>query len=146
MIPVYGTQSEAAARFVDGVTELAHTTPGDRVTILGDDEVELVSALANRGFAAVKCCGLASGPQISRNSADVVLAPTLKDDADFGTAAADAKRALKKGGVFVAELPETSDTDFLNLLDVLSLNDFTDISKRDDPSGLQILCCRKLAA
>jgi hypothetical protein len=146
MITSAASRGEAASRFVDGIAIIARTRPTDRVTVIGENEIDLLRALAKRGYVAVNCVGLSDTRRFSGNIADVVVAPTVKSDWEFGAAAAEAKRSLKQGGTFIAELPAPSDAKILRFLDLLSLFDFTDISKRDDPSGTQYVCCRKLVA
>ena len=110
----------------------------DKVTILGNQEIDLVLALARQGFLDVTCREAARGPHISTDAADIVLVPSVRSETELASAAAEAKRALKRGGMFLAGFSGGA-LDAFNR--VVGRYGFAAVP---EPGGL--LCCRRLAA
>jgi hypothetical protein len=109
----------------------------DKVTILGNREIELVLALARQGFVEVTCRGTAPGPHIASDAADFVVAPAVESETELALAAVEAKRALKRGGLFLARFSGA-----LDAFDrIVGRYGFATVA---EPGGL--LCCRRLAA
>jgi len=62
--------------------------PTDKVTILGNREIELLLTLARQGFIEVTCRETAGGPHAESDDADLVLVPMVKSETEFALAAA----------------------------------------------------------
>jgi hypothetical protein len=127
-----------AASFADSMTAAARFT--DKVTILGNSEIDLLLALSKKGFLDVSCRN-ADGPHVACDAADVVVAPAVANEIELAAAAAEARRSLKRSGVFLAQLANLSNAALGVIDDVLGRYGFAAVA---EPGGL--LCCRRLAA
>jgi hypothetical protein len=94
---------DTAATLADRMAALA-AKPTDKVTILGQAEIELLLALSRMGFAEVTCRDVARGPHIASDPADIVVAPAVKGEAELERAVKEAGRSLRRNGLFVARL------------------------------------------
>ena len=55
----------------------------DHVVIAGAQQLELLLALIRRGFANVSCQSAAQGPASAEGETDVLIVPSMADDADL---------------------------------------------------------------
>ena len=128
--------TDSAAELADSVFADARLT--DKVTILGQAQIDLLLALAKKGFVDVSCRD-ARGPHVATDAADVVVAPAIASEAEL--AAAEARRSLKHSGVFLARLADLSVAALDAIDDILGRYGFAAVA---EPGGL--LCCRRRAA
>jgi hypothetical protein len=134
----------SAAQFAGSVTALTGAKSTDKVTILGRGAIDLLLALAEQGFVAVSCRGIARGPHLPTDTADVVLAPAIASETELAAACEEAKRSLKQDGVFLAKIARVamaSRATLRRLSDVLAGQGFAVSTKRGD-----FLFCRKLSS
>lgn len=132
------TEPAATAELANSVLADAKLT--DKVTILGHAEIDLLLALARKGFMDVSCRN-ANGPHVASDAADVVVAPAVANETELAAAATEARRALKQNGIFLARLANLSGAALGMIDDVLGRYGFAAVA---EPGGL--LCCRRLAA
>jgi hypothetical protein len=130
--------TETAVELAESMLADARLT--DKVTILGRAQIDLLLALAQKGFVDVSCRN-ADGPHVTADPADVVVAPAIASEAELVVAAAEARRSLKQSGVFLARLADLSSAALGVVDDVLGRYGFAAVG---EPGGL--LCCRRLAA
>jgi len=113
----------------------------DKVTILGNGEIEFLLALARQGFVEVTCRAAAGGPHGALEEADLVLVPMVKSEGELALAAAEACRGLKQGGMFLARLADLSAAALAAIGEIMGRYGFAAI-----PEPGNLLCCRRLAA
>jgi hypothetical protein len=130
--------TESTAELAESVFADARLT--DKVTILGNTQIDLLLALAKKGFVDVSC-RKADGPHVAGDAADVVVAPSIASETELAVAAAEARRSLKQSGVFLARQANLSSAALGAIDDVLGRYGFAAVA---EPGGL--LCCRRLAA
>jgi len=133
--------NETTADLAERIVSLAAAKPTDKVTILGNREIELLLTLARQGFIEVTCRETAGGPHAESDDADLVLVPMVKSETEFALAAAEACRHLKQGGVFLARLADLSAAALVAIGDIMGRYGFAAI-----PEPGNLLCCRRLAA
>jgi hypothetical protein len=130
--------TESTAELAESVFADAQLT--DKVTILGNTQIDLLLALAKKGFVDVSCRNV-HGPHIAADDADVMVAPAIANESELAVAAAEARRSLKQSGVFLARLANLSSAALGAIDDVLGRYGFAAVA---EPGGL--LCCRRLAS
>ena len=131
---------DAAASFADRMTALA-ARPTDRVTILGDGEIDLLLALSQRGFAEVTCRKTESRCRAASGAADIVVAPHVRGEAELESAVKEAERSLKRNGLFVARLVGLSNAAMTAIGEVLGRYGLFAM-----PEAGELLCWRRLRA
>lgn len=84
--------------------ELLAVSAADRagkVIIVGQDRIDLLLALFERGFTSVDCLSAVCGPRPRRASTDVVLAPAVRSECDLQQTLHRFGGALRPHGVLV---------------------------------------------
>lgn len=129
-------------RLIDRLTARARAMRTEKITILGSGEIDLMLALARLGYADVTCRDVARTPHIPTEAADLVIAPSVKDDAELETAVAEAKRTLRPGGVFLARVSKLARSAALG---EPTWKGFQVVAWHDDGPAHLLLRCLKVA-
>jgi hypothetical protein len=125
---------ETAARLAQHLIASTGAKPADRVAIVGREQIELLVALASRGFMEVTCAD--SGPAAGKDPVDVLIAPAVKSEADLGEVLACWGATLRCGGTLLIGSDAAP-----RLRNVLDRQGFA-VTR----AAYNILRCRKLAA
>ena len=75
--------------------------PADRVTIAGTDDLELLVEFIRRGFTHVLCRAADRGPHLAEASADILIAPGIRSEADLRSVMTRLGRDLRPNGTLV---------------------------------------------
>jgi hypothetical protein len=145
-----GTQQDCshdtAPLLVDEILRLIGGRKAGEVILVGCRNIELLLQLAHRGFDQVCCRTLLAGPNAGEMSADMIILPTVDQEPELEALLGRIRDCLRPGGVliFTTEAPRRLTTRLRHIQKLLRQQGFVTVRRHLEPSGLQLLCCRKL--
>jgi len=138
---------EIDRRFASGIVEQlvrsGLATPTSRVLVIGCEHIELVIALAHRGFTEVTCQATACGPSTGEPPADLVIIPKVRSNSDVITVLSQAKRWGPKT-VFVFGAARSAFPTMRQALKRQLVRAEFLFSEEETRRGLRLLCARKV--
>lgn len=126
---MYRLGTDAAGEDVRQLAEeaiaLTGAKPTDRVTILGRGQIDLLVEFAHRRFRRVECHAAEGCHSAAEMKADLVVAPSVRDERELMLTASDAGHCLRAGGVFLVRTARALSAGVKRLRDALAAQGFT---------------------
>jgi hypothetical protein len=137
---------EAASSLAEEITRLVDGRRIDRVIVVGCQQIELLVQLAHRGFADVTCRAGLAGPNAGELSADLIIVPAVDHEPRLTLLLSRVVRGLRPEGLLLLCIGASPFTTRVRQTRKALRQSGFEIVQRQEPSGLHVLCCRKIPA
>ena len=137
-------ERERARRLADESIIWAGAKTGDRVTIIGSAQIDLLVEFVHRGFANVACRAATGCPHAADLEADLVIAPALHDDRELMTTISQIRRCLRSGGTLLVQTAKSMSVALARSKDILQPQGFAFVGMHRAKPGMHTACFRKL--
>jgi hypothetical protein len=136
---------DVASHLVKELITLAGARPTERVIVVGCEHIEVLIALAQRGFIEVACRTAASGPNAGEAPADLLVAPTVRSEAELLVILSRLNCCLRPGAALLFGTAGSLPAAWRKRLPkLLRQRGFVLVRRHIGSSGLHFLYCRKL--
>ena len=142
-----GCRREIATVFAEEILKLVGSKRTDRLVLVGCEHIELLIELVRYGFANVTCCTALTGPDAGEMSGDIIIAPAFDREPRSAAVLSRLEHSLRPGGVLLLGTGSTRLTTQTRQIEKLLVqHGFSFVRRHIEPAGLQVLCCRMVAA
>jgi len=130
----------------DQLVALSGAGSADNIVIAGAGQLDLLIALTRAGFASAACQSIHQAPHLAHETADVILAPAIRGEAELRAVLRWFAPHLRRGGVFVLRPSVADALADVPLRRLLHDSGFADIETSRARDGCLLWRARKCAA